>query len=164
MPRRILLIDDDPQILQLFRRILTRGGYSVTVETSSKRALEVLKNDKTVELLVLDLSMPEPDGFEILKAMREHRPGLTIIVISGYLDGVLLKAAEILRATASLAKKEAPDRLLEHVLPRGFPRISASWRIDGAAYSCHSAEAIHTAEPACGRAPLVRGPCGFWSS
>ena len=115
MPRRILVVDDDPQILQLFHTIVTRGGYSVTAETSSKRALEVLKNDKTVELLVLDLSMPEPDGFEILKAMRAQRPGLPIVLISGYLGGVLLKASEILGATASLSKKDAPDKLLDIV-------------------------------------------------
>src|SRR5690242_382150 len=104
MPRRILVVDDDPQVLQLFQKILTRGGYSVIAERSSKRALELLECDQGVAILVLDLSMPEPDGFEILKAMRTQRPELGIVVISGYLGGALLKASEILGASVSLSK------------------------------------------------------------
>lgn len=107
MPRRILVVDDDPHILQLFQRMLTHGGYSVMAENSSKRALEVLEHDPGVALLILDLSMPEPDGFELLKAMRTRRPTLSIVVISGYLGGTLLKASEILGATVSLNKAEA---------------------------------------------------------
>ena len=115
MPRRILLVDDDPQVLKLFQNMLTRGGYSVVAEKSSKLALEILQRTEAVDLLILDLSMPEPDGFEILKAMRARRPGLAVLVISGYLGGSLLKAAEILGATASLSKDEAPEKLLDTV-------------------------------------------------
>ena len=115
MPRCILIVDDDPHVLQLFQKILTQGGYSVIAESSSKRALEVLERDPGVALLVLDLSMPAPDGFEILKAMRTRRPTLSILVVSGYLGGTLLKASEILGATVSLNKAEAPHKLLATV-------------------------------------------------
>jgi CheY-like chemotaxis protein len=115
MSHRILVVDDDPQILQLFRKILTRAGYSVTAEISGKRALQLLKNDEPVELLVLDLDMPEPDGFEILRAMRILRPELKIVVISGYLGGALLKTSELLGAATSLSKSDAPNELLDTV-------------------------------------------------
>ena len=111
---RILIADDEPQILQLFQEILTSGGYTVTGVTSGKSIIETLDKDP-VDLLILDLSMPKPDGFEVLKSLREQRPGLRILVISGYMQGALLKASEFLGATASLSKTEAPRLLLETV-------------------------------------------------
>jgi CheY-like chemotaxis protein len=112
---RILVVDDDPQILKLFSWILTEGGYTVVAESSGKSALQALEGAGPVDLMVLDLSMPEPDGFEILKAMRAKRPGLRILVTSGFLGGALLKASEMLGATASLDKTSAPSMLLETV-------------------------------------------------
>jgi DNA-binding NtrC family response regulator len=115
MASRILIVDDDPQILKLFSKILTKGGYTVITENSGSRAMEALEKAGPVDLMVLDLSMPERDGFEVLKEMRIKRPGLRILVTSGFLGGALLKASELLGATASLSKTEAPKRLLETV-------------------------------------------------
>src|SRR5436305_3238312 len=111
---RILVADDDPQILKLFTRLLHQSGYSVTVVDSGAEAMRVLQ-DESVDLLVLDLSMPEPDGFELLRALREKKPGLRILVISGYMQGALLKASEILGASASLSKADAPALLVKTV-------------------------------------------------
>lgn len=110
----ILVADDDPQVLKLFTRLLTKRGYSVTPVDSGTDALETLKKEP-VDLLVLDLSMPQPDGFDLLKSLRRDRPGLRILVISGYMQGALLKASEILGATASLSKTEAPESLVKAV-------------------------------------------------
>ena len=109
------MVDDDPQILKLFSRILTGGGYTVRTEQSGGDALASLEDAGPIDLLILDLSMPKPDGFEILKAIRTKRPGLRILVISGFLGGSLLKASEFLGATASLSKTEAPKLLLKTV-------------------------------------------------
>ena len=108
-------MDDDPQVLKLFTRILTKGGYSVLPETSSEKALDALQDVEPIDLMVLDLNMPAPDGFEVLKAMRNKRPGLRILVTSGFLDGALLEAAELLGATATLNKSDAPSLLLDKV-------------------------------------------------
>jgi CheY-like chemotaxis protein len=110
----ILLADDEPQVLQLFTRLLRRDGYNVTAVDSGSAASEILDR-QSVDLLVLDLSMPGTDGFDLLKSLRVKRPGLRILVISGYLQGALLKAAEILGATASLSKSEAPEKLVQTV-------------------------------------------------
>jgi DNA-binding NarL/FixJ family response regulator len=59
--------------------------------------------------------MPQPDGFEILKALRSTRPGVKILVISGFVNGALLKASELVGATASLSKMDAPNQLVEAV-------------------------------------------------
>ncbi len=114
MEPRILVVDDDPQVLRLFAKILTNGGYVVRTESSGKTALESLEASP-VDLVVLDLSMPAPDGFEILKALRKQRPGLRILVTSGFMGGALLEAAELLGATGTINKGDATRLLLQKV-------------------------------------------------
>src|SRR5262245_43252704 len=103
----ILVVDDDRQILALFTGLLANGGYTVTSVESGTAAIEVLQN-QSVDLIVLDLNMPPPDGFDVLKMLRAQKPGLRILVISGFMKGALLKASELLGATASLDKDDAP--------------------------------------------------------
>jgi CheY-like chemotaxis protein len=115
MALRLLVVDDDPRILKLFSQILTNGGYEVRAESSSRKALEALDGANSFDLVVLDLSMPTPDGFDVLKSVRARRPGMRVLVVSGYLGGALLEAAELLGATASLNKTDAPKMLLPTV-------------------------------------------------
>ena len=115
MGNRILLVDDDPQILKLFSTILTRGGYSVLTGGSGDEALRVLGTEGPFDLMLLDLCMPKPDGFEVLKEVRNRYPGLPTLVISGYLGGALLTASECLGATATVNKKDAIRTLLPMV-------------------------------------------------
>jgi CheY-like chemotaxis protein len=112
--RQILIVDDDPQVLGLFTNILSDGGYDVRAVESGKAAMQAVLHDP-IDLLVLDLSMPEPDGFEMLKVLRSTRPDLKILVISGFIQGVLLRAAQLVGATATLHKTEAPELLLQTV-------------------------------------------------
>jgi CheY-like chemotaxis protein len=112
--RRILIVDDDPQVLGLFTDILSEGGYDVLAVASGKAAMQAIQHDP-VDLLVLDLSMPEPDGFEMLKVLRATKPDLKILVISGFIQGILLRAAQLVGATATLNKTDAPELLLPTV-------------------------------------------------
>ena len=110
----ILVVDDDQAVLGLFEQILKRGGFDVMVADTGKRALEILRS-QTVSLLVLDISMPEPDGFELLKFIRTHAPGLRVLAVSGYMGGALLEASSLLGATDTLEKTSAPEELLGKV-------------------------------------------------
>jgi len=112
--KRILVVDDDAQVGRLFKRILEEGGHTVLLAGSGGAALDRLQKE-TVNLLVLDLAMPDTDGFEVLKFVRERAPGLRVLVISGFLDGRLLEPAKFLGAHATLNKTDAPERLLETV-------------------------------------------------
>jgi CheY-like chemotaxis protein len=107
-------VDDEPGVLGLFDEILTSAGYRVLAVASGKAALQAIRQE-AIDLLVLDLSMPEPDGFEILKMLRSVRPNLKILVISGFIQGALLRAAQLVGATATLNKAEAPELLLQTV-------------------------------------------------
>jgi two-component system, OmpR family, KDP operon response regulator KdpE len=113
-PPQILLVDDDPQVVRYLRRALERGGYQVSTTTSGKEALALIQQTLP-DLLILDLNMPEIDGFDVLKAEREKFPYMRILVISGYLHGALLEAAKVFGAVATLEKPVSADTLLTKV-------------------------------------------------
>src|SRR5579862_8531371 len=124
----ILVVDDDPQILKLFGTILDKGGYSVVLASSGAHVMELLQAE-AFDAIVLDLSMPRPDGFELLKTLRSSMPGLRILVTSGYMQGAFLTAAELLGAASTLSKTDAPVRLLaavDNLLRKHPPRNSKS--------------------------------------
>jgi len=80
---RILAVDDEPIILDSFRKILVVAGYSIDTVEKGKEALGlVLKND--YDFVFTDLKMPEMDGLEVTKAVKHLRPDIDVIVITGY--------------------------------------------------------------------------------
>lgn len=110
----ILVVDDDRQVVRFLKRALEDSGFTVTATTTGTQALAKLK-DPLPDLLILDLNMPEPDGFDLLKTLRGQFPFLRIIVISGYLEGALLKAATLLGAAAALEKPIQAEVLVAKV-------------------------------------------------
>jgi CheY-like chemotaxis protein len=79
-PSNILLVDDDRQVVRYLKRALEEGGYTVIARTSGKEALAAI-HERMPDLLILDLNMPEPDGFDLLKTERSKFPYLRILVI-----------------------------------------------------------------------------------
>jgi CheY-like chemotaxis protein len=112
----ILVADDDPRDRELFRVILERGGYKVTEASSGREALEALMGTR-VDLTILDLSMPEMDGLEVLQATK-YMPKPKILVVTGLgsvFGNAMLEAAKKLGATATLDKQRAADLLVPMV-------------------------------------------------
>lgn len=79
---RILLVDDDPQVLAMLTQLLSRNGYAVHAAGNGKQAMRILR-DEEVDLLVTDIIMPEVEGLELITTVRRQYPGLKIVVISG---------------------------------------------------------------------------------
>jgi CheY-like chemotaxis protein len=113
-PPRILIVDNEPLVLGLFTEILREAGYDVQAVGSGTEGIEAAQQG-SFHLLVLDLSMPEPDGFEILKILRSTKPELKILVVSGFMHGALLRAAGLFGAAATMNKTDAPRLLLKTV-------------------------------------------------
>jgi two-component system, OmpR family, KDP operon response regulator KdpE len=78
--RRILLVDDEPQITRVLRTSLSSQGYDTRVANDGETALEIMK-DWTPELVITDLSMPNMDGLELCRRIRA-RGEIPIIVLS----------------------------------------------------------------------------------
>jgi len=82
---RLLLVDDEPALLDLLKRYLERLGYQVDARTSPREALALFEADPVRYSLVLtDLTLPEMSGEEMLERMRDRQPRLAAIVASGY--------------------------------------------------------------------------------
>jgi CheY-like chemotaxis protein len=109
--RVILVVDDNPDHLKGFRVLLETGGYSVVECKSGKEALTAL-GKKKFDLMTLDLSMPDVDGFEVLRVVRSKYPELKVVVVSGFLQGSMNKTAKALGAVVTLDKDVAADSLL----------------------------------------------------
>ena len=114
MSAKILLVDDDRYVVRYLKKALEQAGYDVSATTSGKQALSLMDELKP-DLLILDLNMPEPDGFDLLRMEHARFPYLRIMVISGYLEGALLEAAKIFGAVATLQKPVSPADLVSKV-------------------------------------------------
>lgn len=114
MPKRILIVDDDPIVTRLTGRALSHAGFEVLVAENGKRAMEVLA-ERGVDLLITDLMMPEMEGLEMIRVLHKSRPFLPIVAISGAFGGRFLKVAVALGARAALAKPLSMAKLLETV-------------------------------------------------
>jgi CheY-like chemotaxis protein len=80
---RILAVDDEPIVLDSFRKILVLAGYSVdTVETGVEAVGLVQKNE--YDFVFTDLKMPDMDGLDVTKAVKHLRPDIDVIMITGY--------------------------------------------------------------------------------
>jgi two-component system KDP operon response regulator KdpE len=78
--RRILVVDDEPQITRVLRTSLTSQGYEIRVANNGETALEILK-DWTADLVITDLAMPVMDGVELCRRVRA-KSEVPIIVLS----------------------------------------------------------------------------------
>jgi len=111
---RILIADDDRQVRRLFAETLISEGYEVLEAPTGKKALDTLRST-VCDILILDLSMPDQDGFDVLRELRYEMPELKIVVISGYMQGAFLEAASFLGAMETLGKPTTPKILAETV-------------------------------------------------
>jgi len=80
---KVLVVDDDEVIRELFKRFLGRQGYSVFTATDGLNALDKVKKDN-YDMLILDLKMPKMHGMELLNRIKGLKKNLIIIVITGY--------------------------------------------------------------------------------
>lgn len=80
-PLRILVADDEPAIIRFLRASLESEGYLVSDARDARQALEMVRR-KSADLLVLDLGLPDMDGLEVIRRIRESGETLPIIVLS----------------------------------------------------------------------------------
>jgi len=83
MAETILIVDDEPGIIQSLHGILTDEGFEVVAADGGLKALDIIK-ETIPDIVLLDIWMPDIDGIETLKRIRAVYPGLQVIMISGH--------------------------------------------------------------------------------
>lgn len=128
MSKKILVVDDDVAFCTLLQTFLTKKGFDVTNSFTGKDASDIL--DKTVfDVVITDIRLPDSDGLEILKRVKEKSFGTQVILMTGYTDiktavnamkagafdyvGKPINSDELLHTVnASLSKKEEKSRVV----------------------------------------------------
>jgi signal transduction histidine kinase len=112
--RGVLIVDDENQNLIVLRNFL-EGGYRVFEATSGAQALDVAKNAE-LDVVITDQRMPEMTGVELLEKLRESKPDVAGIVLTGFTDPpALISAINRARVFRFLKKPWQPDDILEAV-------------------------------------------------
>jgi YesN/AraC family two-component response regulator len=79
---KILIIDDEPYILLMLKKMLERAGYEVDLASNGREGLELFSK-ASADLVITDIIMPDKEGLELILEMKKKRPGLKIIAMSG---------------------------------------------------------------------------------
>ena len=113
--KRILLVDDDAEIVEAIRHALEKQGHRVLIARDGNQGLAMAEREDP-DLLILDMMMPKRSGFLVLEKLRRTRPSpLRVIMITAN-EGSRHKAyAEMLGVDDYIRKPFAMDRLLETV-------------------------------------------------
>jgi signal transduction histidine kinase/CheY-like chemotaxis protein len=130
---KVLVVDDEPGIALLCDRILSRAGYDVTSETDPRVAIEHLQHER-VDLLVVDIRMPEVDGFDVISRAQMVQPDIAVMVMTGFgtvemaikalrqgVDGLLLKPFN----TSEELLQSVRQALTDNQRKRDTARVSA---------------------------------------
>jgi two-component system cell cycle sensor histidine kinase/response regulator CckA len=91
-PERILLVEDEPNVRRIARRILERNGYTVLEASNGSEALKVLeRRQEPIALVLTDLVMPEMGGRELASKLRIVSPTSRVLFMSGYTEDAVLR-------------------------------------------------------------------------
>ena len=116
--RTILVVDDDPAILKFVSGLLAAADYHVLTAISGEIALQQAREYKgEIHLLLSDFQMPAMSGIELGTQMSIERPGLQVLMMSGFTDGMLV----LNEGWHFLAKPFIPSQLRALILGLVFP-------------------------------------------
>jgi PAS domain S-box-containing protein len=111
---RVLLVEDEPAVRSAARRILARAGYEVIEAADGQEGLTVAGAVGGLDAVVSDVRMPGGSGIDFARALRERRPGLGVVLMSGYSEELLMDG-EPAWPHVFLDKPFTADGLLEAV-------------------------------------------------
>ena len=115
-PATILLVEDEPALRGLMRRILERSGYNVLEAAHGAQALEQCElHDGAIDLVVSDIVMPTMGGREMADRMRVLRPNSQLLFVSGFTDDEMMRQGIVIRGSSYLQKPFSPTSLVAKI-------------------------------------------------
>ena len=110
--KSVLIVDDDPSILRVFERILSRNNYSVSKAATASEAFKMLKANH-YDAALIDLRLPDVDGIELLSAMPASATRMVKIMITGFPSAEDETRAFYFGAEGFMSKPVKPEELLK---------------------------------------------------
>ena len=120
----VLVVEDASQVREVVRRILQGGGFEVVTVENPRDALTILSENPSIDLLLTDLVMPQMSGRQLAEQARALHPGLAVLFMSGYPQG-LLDGDEVDENPPHLEKPFHAEELLRRVseVMRSAPKV-----------------------------------------
>jgi two-component system cell cycle sensor histidine kinase/response regulator CckA len=113
---RVLFVDDEKPLVDIYKQILERYGYEATVRTSSVEALELFKaRPDRFDLVITDMTMPHINGLELAAAIIRLRPEIPVIVCTGFSESITQEGLRSIGVREFLMKPISKDDLLRKV-------------------------------------------------
>ncbi len=112
--RRILIVDDEPDFLEVMRTRLEASDYDVTTAANGEEALSYVKNSKP-DAVLLDIMMPGMDGLEVLRKIRKMDASLPVYIITAFSTDERFKAANKLGASGFIVKTDDLTKEVDNI-------------------------------------------------
>jgi len=139
---RILVVDDEPTMADSLRQNFVEEGYSVDTAATGAAAIELFDQGGH-HLSICDLQLPDMDGLEVLRHMKDARPTTEVIVVTGY--GSVQKAVEATKAGAFyFVEKPFDFEQLQPLVKKRSSGANSSLRLQTCAASSRRARNIST--------------------
>ena len=112
----ILLVDDEPSLIQITSKFLQRAGYQTTSVRSGVEALQAFERQPgQFNLVITDLTMPEMSGAVLAQTLNVNHPGLPVVIVSGFDGSDALNGTATPNIRALLQKPFTPDMLVRTI-------------------------------------------------
>ncbi|HSB69612.1 MAG TPA: response regulator [Candidatus Methylomirabilis sp.] len=103
MKPQLLIVEDDPEMRDLLRKVLEKDGYQVSLAADGHEATALLSRNH-FDLVVTDMLMPHDGGLELMETIRQTQPMLPVIIITAFGDWASYSRALELGAVAFISK------------------------------------------------------------
>jgi DNA-binding response OmpR family regulator len=103
MSAHLLIVEDDPEMRDLLRKVLEKEAYLISLAADGHEATRLLSTDR-IDLVVTDMLMPHDGGLELLETLRSTHPNLPVIIITAFGDWQSYSRALELGAEAFISK------------------------------------------------------------
>ena len=124
-PLTVLVVDDEAPVRAIERRVLETDGYEVLEAANGLEGIAVLDKATSLALIIADLDMPELGGDEMVRRIRQARPDLPVLYVTGFIDRLMDSRplwdgeAFLEKPFSALGLKEAVSLLLHGTIRRG---------------------------------------------
>jgi len=138
MPARILIVDDEPNVLAAMRPLFESRGYGVSTAMSARAALDIVEHD-TPDVIILDLGLPDMDGIEVCRLIREGRTTPIVVLSARGTEADKVRALDagaddyVIKPFGTeelLARVRVALRKVDLSLPLGSPIVRGGLTID----------------------------------
>lgn len=113
--KKVLIVDDEPDTLELVKLVLESGGFEAVLANNGKEALAQIATLRP-DLVLLDIMMPDMDGWDVFRKMKERDPGIPIAILTAKAQNIdKLLGLHVLKADDYITKPFGKNELISKV-------------------------------------------------